>query len=836
MSKEASMGAMSQIERQPLRVAAIYARVSSERQREGGTIESQVAGLHELAQARGLVVPEQLVFLDEGFSGAMLLRPALERLRDRAAEGCFEVLLCHCPDRLARRYAYQVLLLEELDRAGVEVVFLREGERSGSPEDELLRQFQGMIAEYERAQIRERTRRGKLYRARQGSQAVLVCAPFGYRYLRKTDDADGYFQVDPAEAEVVREVFRRYSEGDESIAEIARALSARGVPTRTGKAVWDRSTVWGMLRNPAYRGQAAFGKTQTSGQRAKPTRPARARGERHGRRETRRDQPPENWTLVPVPALISEQTFELAQARLQENKRFAARNTKQPTLLQGILVCRECGYACYRTSTRTSSRRIYYYRCIGSDNYRHVGGRVCQSRPIRADELDDLVWAEVRHLLEQPELVRAEIKRRLEAVRSQHPAARRREGLERELARVRAGTARLIEAYQEQLIALEELRERMPKLRKRETTLTAQLCALEAELHDAETYLKLAETLEGFLARLADGLDQLTVHEQQRVLRLVVREVLIGGEQDNVTIRHSIPTPSGDGSPSCQLRGSSHNTTLRRTGHAAPDRALLHHPRAQQRAHQLEQLAVTDPLLNRRNQPVVRNRLETRSDVRLYHPAPASPGLIDQDLQGIVRRASRAKPERALEEVGLEDRLDRRLQRRLHDPVADSGDRKRPLLRRTGLRDEDPARRQRSIALRPQIRGQLVEQPLDPVLLDLREGDPVDAGRATIGAHQRPRPLQDVPAMDFVVERVEPSPGVGLGRPVERPLQFSDSILLGGASHLWHSPALPCTRRTNEVAALPIAPGSVVPQAQAVLRPPPTPSRHATRFPAQRRL
>lgn len=557
------MGAMSQNERQPVRVAAIYARVSSERQREEGTIASQVAGLHELAQARGLVVPEELVFLDDGVSGATLLRPALERLRDRAAEGCFEILLCHCPDRLARRYAYRVLLLEELERAGVEVVFLREGERSGSPEDELLRQFQGMIAEYERAQIRERTRRGKLHRARQGSQAVLACAPFGYRYARKTDDADGYLQVDPAEAEVVREVFRRYSEEDESIAEIARVLTARGVSTRTGKAVWDRSTVWGMLRNPAYRGQAAFGKTQSSGQLAKPTRRVRSRGERHGRRETRRDQPPESWTLVPVPALVSEQTFELVQARLQENKRFAARNTKEPTLLQGILVCRECGYACYRTSTRTTSRRIYYYRCIGSDNYRHVGGRVCQSRPIRADELDELVWAEVRRLLGQPELVRAEIERRLEAVRSEHPAARRREELERELARVRAGTGRLIEAYQEQLIALEELRERMPKLRKRETTLSAQLAALEAELHDAETYLKLAETLEGFLARLADGLDQLTVHEQQRIVRLVVREVLVGGEEDNVTIRYSIPTPSGDGSPSCPLRGSSRFSVAR---------------------------------------------------------------------------------------------------------------------------------------------------------------------------------------------------------------------------------------------------------------------------------
>ena len=767
------MGAMSQIERQPLRVAAIYARVSSERQREGGTIESQVAGLHELAQARGLVVPEQLVFLDEGFSGAMLLRPALERLRDRAAEGCFEVLLCHCPDRLARRYAYQVLLLEELDRAGVEVVFLREGERSGSPEDELLRQFQGMIAEYERAQIRERTRRGKLYRARQGSQAVLVCAPFGYRYLRKTDDADGYFQVDPAEAEVVREVFRRYSEGDESIAEIARALSARGVPTRTGKAVWDRSTVWGMLRNPAYRGQAAFGKTQTSGQRAKPTRPARARGERHGRRETRRDQPPENWTLVPVPALISEQTFELAQARLQENKRFAARNTKQPTLLQGILVCRECGYACYRTSTRTSSRRIYYYRCIGSDNYRHVGGRVCQSRPIRADELDDLVWAEVRHLLEQPELVRAEIKRRLEAVRSQHPAARRREGLERELARVRAGTARLIEAYQEQLIALEELRERMPKLRKRETTLTAQLSALEAELHDAETYLKLAETLEGFLARLADGLDQLTVHEQQRVLRLVVREVLIGGEQDNVTIRHSIPTPSGDGSPSCQLRGSSQDPALRGAGPRLLEVApLVHDPGLEKRLHQPQHAPVCDPRSHPPGQGGVVERVEARLDIRLDDPlVGAARQLVDLGDR-VLGSAPRSEAIRAGLEVGLEDRLQHQLEGGLHDPVAQRRD-PQPTRLAAALGDPPLLDRYRPEAPGAKLLTQLLQEPLDAQHpLDMGGRLPVHASRArpSIPPHPAPGHQQRRPVTDEVVEVRKPPRLIVACPPVQLPL------------------------------------------------------------------
>ncbi|MCA1701637.1 MAG: recombinase family protein, partial [Actinobacteria bacterium] len=262
----------------------------------------------------------------------------------------------------------------------------------------------------------------------------------------------------------------------------ARAwLSDRGVLTRKGKTVWDRSTIWAMLRNPAYRGQASFGKTKTAERNGKPTRTTRARGERHGRRLTRHDQPAEKWTLIAVPAIVSDETFELAQARLVKNARFSRRNTKQLTLLQGVLVCRECGYSCYRTCTRTSNKRISYYRCIGQDNWRHVNGRVCQSRPVRADELDPLVWTEVRQLLENPALVRAEIDRRLAALRTEHPAARRREALERDLARAEQAITRLIEAYQEQLISLDELRARTPSLRKRQTTLRAQLDTLETE-------------------------------------------------------------------------------------------------------------------------------------------------------------------------------------------------------------------------------------------------------------------------------------------------------------------------------------------------------------------
>jgi site-specific DNA recombinase len=600
------------------RVAAIYARVSSERQRQDATIQSQTVGLRELAADRGLLVPDDLIFEDEGFSGASLTRPALERLRDRAAEGAFELLLCHAPDRLARRYAYQVLLLEEMARQGVEVVFAKEPERGGTPEDELLRQFQGMIAEYERAQIAERTRRGKLHRARGGSQAVMSGAPYGYRYVKRSEHMEAYWEIDETQAQVVREVFDRYVTDGVSIGELARWLTDRGIPTRTGKTRWDRSTIWAMLRNPAYRGQAAFGKTRIAERHGGPTRTTRQRGERHGRRLTRTDQPPEKWTLIPVPPLVTDEMFELAQARLVDNAHFARRNTKELTLLQGVLVCRECGYSCYRTCTRTSNKRISYYRCIGQDGWRHPDGKRCTSRPVRADELDPLVWAEVRRLLENPELVRAEIDRRLATARTEHPAARRRDTLERDLTRANHAIERLIEAYQEQLISLDELRSRMPALRKRQSTLQAQLDSLDAELQDAETYLKLADTLDTFLGRLADGLDQLDTAAQQRILRLVVREVLIGGDDDKITIRHSIPTPTGgpDGT-GCPLRGSSPHPALRSPGAAAPDRRILHHPRAQHRAQELQDVTVDDPFLDRRHQLRVRDRLETVGDIRL---------------------------------------------------------------------------------------------------------------------------------------------------------------------------------------------------------------------------
>ena len=519
--------------------AAIYARVSSARQKKDETIGSQTAALREHAAQARLEVPEEWIFEDEGHSGATLVRPALEAVRDLAAQGCVDVVLCYSPDRLARKFAYQALLLEEFARAGVRTEFVK-GPRGDSPEDQLLIQFQGMFAEYEKAQLMERYRRGKAHRARCGSVNVLGGAPFGYRYVSKTADSGASYEIADHEAVIAAELFRRYTDDGASIADLTRWLTSEKVPTRTGKARWDRSVVWGMLRNPAYAGTAVFGKTQVLQESPGLNRRARLEGRSVPRASKTVGRPREEWIEIPVPAIVTAGTFQRAAERLADNKRYAARNTKVPSLLQGLAACSACGYGYYRTSARTTSRKIYYYRCLGSDDYRYEGGRVCGNKPVRADYLDTVVWDHITGLLADPALIRAEISKRLEVARTSDPVTSQRTRLQAALAKAAASITAMIEAYSEQLITIDELRARMPHLRARETNLRGQLDAVDAQAADRDAYLKLADDLEGFLSQLQGNAATATVEDRQRVLRLLVKDILIGPEK--ITIRHRIPT------------------------------------------------------------------------------------------------------------------------------------------------------------------------------------------------------------------------------------------------------------------------------------------------------
>jgi site-specific DNA recombinase len=524
------------------KTAALYARVSSDRQKENQTIASQVTALLQYAEVHDYLVPPEFRFQDEGYSGATLLRPGLEALRDLAAAGQLEVVLIYSPDRLSRKYAYQVLLVEELSRCGVEVLFLK-SPSGESAEDQLLVQFQGMIAEYERAQIAERSRRGKRHRAQQGSVNVLSGAPYGYRYVKKSENSAAYYEVVESEAQVVQMVFDIYTQQNQSINAIARLLNQRQIPTRTGTARWERSTVWGMLRNPAYRGRACFGKTEIR-PRQRITRPLRQRQGLASRNSANHERAGQDWIEIAVPALISEEVFALAQEQLEKNKRHSPRRTLEPTLLQGMLVCDRCGYALYRTSTQTSRHKIYYYRCLGSDAYRHLKGALCDRRPIRQDYLDAAVWGEIIRLLEDPSLIQAELNRRLESARNTDPLRRRGDSLQREQSRLANKMERLVTAYQEDLLSLDELRLRIPQLRKQQQAVQSELESLETAVANQNKYLRLVDGLADFRGRIRARADTLDVSERQKILRLLAKEVLVG--KDTITIRHSIPIPRSD--------------------------------------------------------------------------------------------------------------------------------------------------------------------------------------------------------------------------------------------------------------------------------------------------
>jgi site-specific DNA recombinase len=549
--------------------AAIYARVSSEQQAAAHTIASQVAALQERVALDGLVLPDTMQFLDEGYSGATLVRPALERLRDVIAAGAIDRLYVHSPDRLARKYAYQVLLVDEFQRMGVEVVFLNR-ELGRSPEDDLLLQVQGMMAEYERAKIVERHRRGQLHAARAGVVNVLSGAPYGYRYVDKhTGGGQARYEIVPDEARVVRQVFDWVGRDRLSIGEVCRRLTHAGEATRTGKPVWDRSVVGGILHNPAYKGAAAFGKT-----RYEPLRP-RLRAQRHRPLQPRRavsvrDVPSAEWLTIAVPALVEVDLFAAVQTQLQENQRHARQSRRGARyLLQGLVQCHHCGYALYgkpisRKAAKGHARTYAYYRCLGTDAYRFGGERVCANPQVRTDLLDLAVWQEVCAWLAHPERLADEYRRRLHAPgRAKRPE---QPTLDAQVGKLRQGLARLIDSYAEGLIDKQEFEPRITRLRQRLTALEEQAQQLqdEAALH---TELRLIiGRLEDFAAQVHDGLSAADWTSKRELIRALVKRVEVTQDQVNVVFRvDQRPTDPDPAKKSLQLRRRSTYPTLRGT-------------------------------------------------------------------------------------------------------------------------------------------------------------------------------------------------------------------------------------------------------------------------------
>lgn len=378
---------------------AAYARVSSSAQKEEETINSQIDQLKKYIQEKGYNLVK--TYADEGFSGELLNRPGLDSLRDDAAKKHFEKVIILCPDRLARVYIYQGIVREEFKKYGVDIEFLN-GSNSETPEDRMSTGMQGVFADYEKEKILERTRRGKLFWAKQG-RLIASIAPYGYRYItRIKKERDGRYVINEEEATVVRLIFDLFVKQGKSLRAIVKALAEKNIRPRKGKTYWGRSSVARVLKNETYFGITYYNKNMS----VESLKPRKANEYKRVKRTGRKLRDTKVWIAIPVPAIINDRSiFDKAQKLFKRNIELSPRNTRNQYLLRGLVRC-ECGELMFGTP----SHHKLFYRC-GKRFKTFPEKSSCKVPSIKSEKLDELAWDTFCRVIQHPDIILSQVRK-----------------------------------------------------------------------------------------------------------------------------------------------------------------------------------------------------------------------------------------------------------------------------------------------------------------------------------------------------------------------------------------------------------------------------------------
>jgi site-specific DNA recombinase len=515
---------------------AIYARVSTQRQAERGTIGSQLAALRDRVSVAGHELVSE--YVDDGHSGARLDRPGLDGLRDAAEAGLFEAVWCLSPDRLARAYAYQVLILDELARLGVAVHFSDAPDLArDDPQAILLTQVQGVIAEYEKAKIAERHRRGKLFRARAG-EITTWKAPYGYRRVARSVAGPAHLEIYEPEAAVVRRIFSDRAAGS-SVRAICGSLNTEQVPSPAGKPAWPHSTVSRLLRNEAYIGRVYYNRTES------------VPNPRRTRRNHQVPRAREEWIPIACPPIITEEMFQSAARVSIDNTRWSPRRAEPGQwLLKGLVKCGVCGVGTNCRKERGRNGACYrYYQCRYHDPVKAGGQhRRCPERNIRAEALDEFVFNQIKTALLQPDLLLAG--EHALAVTAPTPddqlLAAELDRLERKIAAAQAEQRRLVDLYQIELITLPGLQRRTAEITSRRDDLQTKRSSLAEQRGALARGNQLRRRVHDFATPIRGAIDQLDPTQKQQLLRLLIEEVHVTGWHVQIRLRIALDHPPTD--------------------------------------------------------------------------------------------------------------------------------------------------------------------------------------------------------------------------------------------------------------------------------------------------
>jgi site-specific DNA recombinase len=473
-----------------MKTCAIYARVSTEEQVKNTSLRGQLDACRQHAVSRGYTVIKELA---EDFSGARLDRPGLTELRDMAHSGEISALVVYEADRLSRKLGHLLLLQEEFDRLGAELLFVNSQDDTASPEGRMFFTMRGAFGEYEKEKITERFRLGKLRLAKQGKAISNTFLALGYTIQ------NGEYRIVEEEARLVRMIFEWAVRDRLSIRRIALRLTQMGARTKPGNTHWGASSVKNILDNPAYAGTAYWNRHMSVMPKKRLTRPDETR-KNEKTSKTLRDT--SEWIAIACPAIVSEELWRAAQKQLQANKERSPRRTKRNYLLRGLIKCGLCGYGYYGRG----SRGFAYYYC-GSRNTACRPGHKCAGKYLRADNLEERVWKYIRNQVTDEAALLATFERRgqmhaEEARRDQNAL----ESLYAAEGKLKAEQNKMLDLYAQDIITLEQLQDRLAMLRKKQEgvdeTKAETLAKLESRRHAAAT----EEALKGYCAAVREGM------------------------------------------------------------------------------------------------------------------------------------------------------------------------------------------------------------------------------------------------------------------------------------------------------------------------------------------
>lgn len=512
------------------KLIATYCRVSTARQEDEQTIKNQQLVLQDFANRNSYTIVRE--YIDEGWSGDILARPGLDALRQDRKSKLWQAVLIYDPDRLARRYSYQELVMDELKEAGIELLFVTVAAPKNS-EDKILHGVRGLFAEYERTKIAERFRLGKLRKIKEGN--IFVSRPlYGYTYVLKNDHKPGYYVINQSEAEVVRQIFSWVGEEGLTLRKVVSRLKELEIlPRNSKRGIWATSTLSTMLRHRGYIGEAHWGSSYA----VEPEKPLKIEQYKRVKKSSRRIKAKDEWFIIQIPSLVSKDLFERVQLRLQENFLNSQKTSKNQYLLAGKIKC-ICGNS--RGGEGPQNGKYLYYRCTNRV-VNHPLPRSCFEPGIEARSADALVWNHIVALMTSPDLLKQQLQRYKDDYRRTKVNIDK-VGINSEIKKLKEEEHRYNKAYGGGLFELSQLQEYTEPLLKRIAFLQNQLSQAQKEL---VTRLEVSKSeLDRFAQQAFQVLKDLKFESKREIVRSVVSKVV--GNSKELIVSGYIPIKNID--------------------------------------------------------------------------------------------------------------------------------------------------------------------------------------------------------------------------------------------------------------------------------------------------